>query len=75
MSSNGENKMSENRPWLKFYDQIPQTIDYPRVSLYERVVQTVEKHPDAIAWDFMGNTSTYRKILFLHIQFTPHSRQ
>jgi long-chain acyl-CoA synthetase len=55
--------MSAQKPWLNFYDQIPHTIDYPRVSLYERVVQTVEKHPDAIAWDFMNNTCTYRKML------------
>lgn len=54
--------MSEHKPWLKFYGEIPRAIDYPRVSLYERVMQTVSKYPDAIAWDFMGKTSTYKKL-------------
>ncbi len=54
--------MSESKPWFKFYDKIPQTVDYPRISLYERVMQTVAKYPDSIAWDFMGTLSDYRQL-------------
>ncbi len=50
----------DKKPWLKYYDGIPKTINYPKVSLYERVMQTVEEHPEAIAWDFMGNEQNYR---------------
>ncbi|OLS15941.1 MAG: Acyl-CoA synthetases (AMP-forming)/AMP-acid ligases II [Promethearchaeota archaeon CR_4] len=53
--------MSLSKTWLKFYEDIPHSISYPRISLYERVMQTVEQYPDAIAWDFMGTTSTYRQ--------------
>lgn len=53
--------MSESKPWLKFYKGIPETIDYPKVSLYERFMQTVEKYPDSIAWDFMDTKYTYRQ--------------
>ncbi|MEX2680004.1 MAG: AMP-binding protein [Candidatus Sigynarchaeota archaeon] len=55
--------MSETKPWLKFYgDKIPHSIQYPRVSLYERVMQTVKQYPDSIAFDFMGTTRTYRQL-------------
>jgi long-chain acyl-CoA synthetase len=53
--------MHETKPWLKFYGDVPHTIDYPRVTLFEALMRTVEKYPDRIAWDFMGWTCTYRK--------------
>ena len=55
--------MYEQKPWLKFYQQVPQTIDYPRVTMYEALRQTVQEKPDAIAYDFMGYTSTYRQFM------------
>ena len=51
--------MHYKKPWLKFYGDIPETIDYPRVTLYEAVLKTVERYPDAIAYDFFDYTSTY----------------
>lgn len=53
--------MSNERPWLKFYKNVPETIDYPRVTMYEALMQTVEKNPDRIAYDFFDYTSTYRQ--------------
>ena len=53
--------MYEQKPWLKFYDDIPESIDYPRVTMYEAVMKTVGRCPDAIAYDFFGYTSTYRQ--------------
>ncbi len=53
--------MDEKKPWLKFYGSIPKSIDYPRVTMYEAVMKTVERCPDAIAYDFLGYTSTYRQ--------------
>jgi long-chain acyl-CoA synthetase len=53
--------MYEQKPWLKFYGPIPEHIEYPRVTLYEALMQTVERCPDAIAYDFFGYTSTYRQ--------------
>ncbi len=55
--------MSETKPWLKFYgEKIPHSVNYPRVSLYERVMQTVKEYPDNVAFDFMGTTRTYRQL-------------
>ncbi len=32
--------MYEQKPWLKFYGNVPETIDYPRVTMYEALKQT-----------------------------------
>ncbi|MHB9097895.1 MAG: class I adenylate-forming enzyme family protein [Syntrophales bacterium] len=53
--------MYEQKPWLKFYGDIPEHVDYPRVTMYEALMQTALRCPDAIAYDFFGTTSTYRQ--------------
>jgi long-chain acyl-CoA synthetase len=55
--------MYEKKPWLKFYEHVPQTIDYPRVTMYEAVRQSAERCPDSIAYDFLDYTSTYRQFI------------
>ena len=52
--------MYEQKPWLKFYGNIPVTIAYPRVTMYEAVMQTVQEKPGDIAYHFLGYTATYR---------------
>jgi long-chain acyl-CoA synthetase len=51
-----------DRRWTKFYGDIPQTLNYPRKSLYEVVMDTVESMPEAVATDFFGATMTYRQL-------------
>ncbi|PKN60252.1 MAG: AMP-dependent synthetase [Deltaproteobacteria bacterium HGW-Deltaproteobacteria-11] len=53
--------MYETKPWLKFYGPVPASIDYPRVTMYEALMQTVARCPEAVAWDFFGTTCTYRQ--------------
>ena len=53
--------MYEKKPWLKYYGSVPHSIDYPRMTLYEAFMQTAERVPDKIAYDFMDYTSTYRQ--------------
>jgi long-chain acyl-CoA synthetase len=55
--------VSDDRPWLRFYGRVPTSLDYPRVTLYEAVAATAQRVPDAIAWDFLDTTSTYRQLL------------
>jgi long-chain acyl-CoA synthetase len=55
--------MYEQKPWLKFYQHVPHTINYPRVTMYEALKQTADQNPDSIAYDFFGYTSTYRKFI------------
>ncbi len=51
--------MPEKKPWLKYYGNIPPKLEYPRISLYEALMQSVARHSDRIAWDFFGKTQTY----------------
>jgi len=55
--------MYEQKPWLKFYQYVPHSIDYPRVSMYEALRQTVREKPTALAYDFLGTTSTYHRFM------------
>jgi long-chain acyl-CoA synthetase len=49
-------------PWLRFYGDVPETIDYPRISLYEALRRSATIRPDATAVDFLGSTLTYREL-------------
>ncbi|HOF04074.1 MAG TPA: AMP-binding protein [Syntrophales bacterium] len=53
--------MADEKPWLKYYGDVPASLDYPRVTMYEALMRSVERNPEAIAYDFMGYTSTYRR--------------
>jgi len=53
--------MFEKKPWQKFYGEVPESINYPRVTMYEALMQTVEKHPDRSAYEYFDYTSTYRQ--------------
>jgi long-chain acyl-CoA synthetase len=54
--------VSLERRWLASYGDVPPTIDYPEIAIYEAVMRTVEAHPDAIAYDFLGATATYGRL-------------
>jgi len=55
----------ESRPWLRVYGEVPSSLDYPELSLYQALRRTAERFPDAPAWDFFGRTATYREFLAL----------
>nr|MDO8084126.1 AMP-binding protein [Candidatus Sigynarchaeum springense] len=53
---------AETKPWLKAYPKgVPEHIDYPRVSLYEKLMQSVEKYANEPAWDFSIASATYQQ--------------
>ena len=53
--------MAPDKPWLEYYGDVPHSIDYPEVTMYEALMRTVEHCPDALAYDFFGTTATYRQ--------------
>lgn len=55
--------MHENRPWLRFYGEVPASLVYPDVTLYEALAATASRVPAAIAWDFFGTRSSYAQLL------------
>lgn len=52
-----------NRPWLKFYGNVPESLTYPDYSMYEQIKKTAEKYPKFIALDFMGKKTTYENLI------------
>jgi long-chain acyl-CoA synthetase len=53
----------ESRPWLAFYGDVPESLDYPRIGLYEALRRSASAHADAVAIDFLGSTLTYGQLL------------
>jgi len=53
----------EERPWLRWYGDVPASLTYPDITLYEAVAATAMRTPDAVAWDFMDTVATYREFL------------
>jgi long-chain acyl-CoA synthetase len=52
-----------DRPWLAFYGDVPATLDYPRIGLYEALVESARSRPDAIAVDFFDSTLSYSELV------------
>ena len=52
---------SVKTPWTSFLNGIPARLDYFDGSMCEAVERIAEKHPDLIAYDFMGTNTSYRK--------------
>lgn len=52
--------MAELTPWRAFQPEgSPEELVFDERTLYRAVAEVAESHPDAIAWDYMGTTSTY----------------
>ena len=55
--------MYEQKPWLKFYGDVPESLDYPRVTMYEALAQTAKKFPERIAYDFLDYECSYEQFI------------
>jgi len=55
--------MYEKKPWLKFYGDVPESIHYPRLTMYDAVKNSATRYPDYRAYDFLGRTATYKELL------------
>ncbi len=54
---------ANEKPWLKFYDGIPESINYPEKSLYQVLKDSAKKHKNSIAYKFFGATYTYKELI------------
>lgn len=54
-----------NAPWLKFYGDIPETLEYPQGSMYEAIQYAYENHlynnGYKNAYEFQGKGTTYKQ--------------
>ena len=55
--------MSSEAKWFKYYGNVPHTLDYPDISMYDMVLKTKEKYGSYIAYDFKGNAVTYDEFI------------
>lgn len=50
-------------PWRDYLGDLPMHLDYFEGTMFEAVAKTAEKYPDYIAFDFMGKSTTYKKLI------------
>ena len=54
----------EKKPWLEYYDPwVPETIDYPEITMYEGVAQSCREHANDTALEFLGFEMNYGTLL------------
>ena len=47
-------------PWRPFLGEVPFTLEYSEKTMCNKVIETAEKYPNYIAYDFMGKKTTYK---------------
>mgnify|MGYP004664679273 FL=1 len=50
-------------PWVKNLGDVPAHLDYFQGSMYEAVERIAKQSPNAIAFDFMGRSTSYKKMI------------
>lgn len=50
-------------PWVGHTGDIPVHLDYPKDSMFDALKEIAEKHPNYIAFDFMGKSTTYKTLV------------
>ncbi len=53
--------MNSDAKWFKYYGDVPHSLDYPDISMYDMIKKTKETYPSNIAYDFMGKSATYEE--------------
>ena len=56
-------EITAKTPWKDYMGDVPMHLDYFEGSLYEAVANIAKEYPNSIAFDFMGRSTTYRKML------------
>ncbi len=58
------NNISDVRtPWIKNMGGVPAHLDYFEGSMYDALARVAEKYPNFVAFDFMGRSTTYKKMI------------
>lgn len=50
-------------PWIDYLGDVPAHLEYFDGSMFEALAKTAEMYPDAVAFDFMGRATTYRRLI------------
>ncbi len=56
-------EITAKTPWAGHLGDVPMHLDYFDGSMYEAVARIAAQYPDNIAFDFMGRSTTYRRMV------------
>ncbi len=56
-------EITAKTPWKEHMDGVPMHLEYPQGSMFDAVKEIAERYPDNVAFDFMGKSTTYRKLV------------
>ena len=48
-------------PWYSFYDGVKEHLEYPNISLYKMLKNSILKHQDYISYNYYGTKRTYKE--------------
>ena len=55
--------LSPSAPWVKYYGNPPVSLDYPQKTMFQMVCDAARRHPDHIAYVFMGKKTSYQEFM------------
>ena len=63
MTDHAANSITAKTPWKDYLGDVPMHLEYFDGSMFEAVENVARKYPNAIAFDFMGKSTTYRSLV------------
>ena len=51
--------LSASAPWRAYYGNMPASLNYPHVTMYQMLAETAKRYPDSAAYQFMGRQTSY----------------
>ena len=57
------NNITAKTPWKDYLGDLPMHLDYFDGTMFEAVLETAKKYPNNVAFDFMGKSTTYKKLI------------
>ena len=58
-----EKKQNNEKPWLKYYDRMPEHLEYYNGSMYDMINDAKEKYPNNIALEYFDIKYTYKEFI------------
>ena len=63
MTDHAANSITVKTPWKDYLGDVPMHLEYFDGSMFEAVENAARKYPNAVAFDFMGKSTTYRSLV------------
>ena len=58
-----ETNITAKTPWAAHMGEVPMHLTYFEGSMYDKVAEIASMYPDNVAFDFMGKSTTYKKLV------------